>query len=51
MIKKKMGNFPQARRSKQRWGIFHKRDDQNKNGELSTSKTIQIKMESFPQAR
>jgi hypothetical protein len=30
IIKTKMGNFPQARWSKPRWGTLHKRDDHNK---------------------
>ncbi len=61
--KEKMGNFPQARLSKQRWGTFHKRDDQNQDGELytsemiitklklSTSEMIKTKMVNFPQTR
>ncbi len=63
MIKTKMGNFPQARRSKQRWGAFHKRNDQNKDeewlsageiiknkdGELFTSEMIKTKMGNFPE--
>jgi hypothetical protein len=32
-------------------GNFHKRDDQNKNGKLSTSEMIKTKMGNFTQAR
>jgi hypothetical protein len=45
-----MGNFPQEKWSKQKWGTFHKRDDQNKNWELSASEMIKTKMgDYFPQ--